>query len=115
MEEFERELKASIREFNYLLKSKNYFEAHEVLEISWKRSKIVGFDKTAKALKGLINASIAFEHLKRDKPKSKRVAKVAFGAYQKYSKYISKSCFNTTLESASKGVERVAKEFNLKD
>jgi len=115
MEKFKEELKASIREFNHLLKSKNYFEAHEVLELSWRRSKKARLTSTAKALKGLINASIAFEHLKRDKPKSKRVAKLAFKAYQKYSKYIQKSSFNSTLERGSKMVEEIAKEFNLKD
>ncbi len=115
MEKFEQELKASIREFNHLLKSKNYFEAHEILELSWRESKKNKLTATTKALKGLINASIAFEHLKRDKPQSTKMAKLAFKAYQKYSRYIQKSSFNSTLERGSKMVEKIAREFNLKD
>ena len=65
-----------------LLKRQEYFEAHEVAEELWhilRKSE----DSASSYFKGLINAAIALEHLKRDKPKSKRVAIRAYESYLK--------------------------------
>ena len=65
-----------------LLKKEEYFEAHEVAEELWhilRKSE----DFATNYFKGLINAAIALEHLKRAKPKSKRVAIKAYESYLK--------------------------------
>ncbi len=65
-----------------LLKEEEYFEAHEVAEELWHILRKSG-DSASSYFKGLINAAIALEHLKRDKPKSKRVAIRAYESYLK--------------------------------
>ncbi len=57
-----------------------FFRAHEQLEEAWhplRRRK----DPLASAIKGLINAAIALEHLKRDRPKSRQLAQRAMHSY----------------------------------
>lgn len=65
-----------------LLKTQEYFEAHEVAEELWHKLRKSN-DFATDYFKGLINAAIALEHLKRDKPKSKRVALIAYNSYLK--------------------------------
>ena len=69
-------------EYFRLLQNRDYFEAHEVAEELWhllRRSD----DNLTSYFKGLINAAIALEHLKRNKPKSKKVALVAYNSFKK--------------------------------
>jgi len=59
-----------------------YFEAHEALEEAWhvlRRRR----DPLRGPVKGLINAAIAFEHLKRGRPKAWRVATRALDSYRR--------------------------------
>jgi predicted metal-dependent hydrolase len=74
------DLDGALREFCRCLSRGEFFEAHEVLEEAWhplRRNK----DPLASPVKGLINAAIAFEHLRRNRPKSRRVATVAMEGY----------------------------------
>jgi len=85
------ELNQFLDRYCSLLNEREFFEAHEILEEAWhilRRAK----DDRAKPIRGLINAAIAFEHLKRERPKSFRVAKKAIGAYDRY-RLICKSDF----------------------
>ncbi len=75
-------LKKVLQQYISLLHKEEYFEAHELLELEWHRHKKLNTAYTD-TLKGLINAAIAFEHIKRDKPKSPRVAKQAISSYDK--------------------------------
>ena len=60
-----------------------YFEAHEVLEDVWypmRKSR----DDLANLLKGLINAAVAFEHIKRKKPGAEERARRVIRSYDRY-------------------------------
>jgi predicted metal-dependent hydrolase len=74
------DLDGALREFCRLLAKEEFFEAHEVLEEAWhvlRRRQ----DPLASPIKGLINAAIAFEHLRRNRPKSRQVAEKAMASY----------------------------------
>ena len=76
------DLAGAMEHFCRLLAGQEFFEAHEVLEEAWhplRRRK----DPRRHPVKGLINAAIALEHLKRGRPKSLRVAGRAFAAYER--------------------------------
>jgi|GEM_PF-2052943 hypothetical protein len=108
----------SILKFNELLNQNRFFEAHEVLEGLWKESKKDSSKQakaTTMALKGLINASIAFEHLKRDKPKSKRVSKKAFRAYKKHLILIKESDFEDILRLSKKEIDKISYKLKLEE
>ena len=99
-------------EFYRLLEQEMFFEAHELLEELWKRSKKdPNLKETTRVLKGFINAAIAFEHIKRDRPKSKRVAQRAFGAFLKYHNDIDSSRYKELFKPFAKEIQRVSKEF----
>ena len=61
------DLEKSLRLYLLLLEREAYFEAHEVLEEIWHPMRKAG-DPLQNLVKGLINAAVAFEHLKRAKP-----------------------------------------------
>lgn len=69
--------------FIELLKNEDYFEAHEVLEKAWHKLKRDG-DKKANLAKGLINAAVAFEHIKRATPTAMIKAKKTYAGYLRY-------------------------------
>jgi len=68
-----------LKEYLLLLKSGEFFEAHEVLEEPWQ--KIRKTDNNLKwAYKGLINAAVALELKKRNKKGYEKV----WGTFEKY-------------------------------
>ena len=82
-DELYENLESALSEFWRLMEIQEYFEAHEVLESAWhplRRRQA----ECRNIVKGLINAAIALEHLRREKKKSARVAKKAFNAYLRY-------------------------------
>ena len=60
-----------------------YFEAHERLESVWYPMRKEKSD-LAYVLKGLINAAVAFEHLKRGRPQAAERAARVIRAYDRY-------------------------------
>ena len=60
-------LRNSLTEYVGLMESGLYFDAHEVLEDAWHPLRKSG-DPLKNPVKGLINAAIAFEHIKRGRP-----------------------------------------------
>jgi predicted metal-dependent hydrolase len=76
------DLEGALREYRRLLEAGEYFEAHEVLEAAWHVLRRLD-DPLRSPVKGLINAAIAFEHLKRGRPKARRVAARALEAYRR--------------------------------
>jgi len=74
------DLDGALVEFCRCLAKEEFFEAHEVLEEAWHVLR-QRQDPLASPVKGLINAAIAFEHLRRKRPKSRRVAEMAMAGY----------------------------------
>ena len=79
-------LRIALSNYILLLQNESYFEAHEALEEAWH------FMRKAKhplqnLVKGLINASIAFEHLKRNRYDATRKAKIVMQSYERH-KYL---------------------------
>jgi predicted metal-dependent hydrolase len=70
----------TLSDFHSLLLEERYFEAHEVLEKLWRVLR-ARRDPLHNCLKGLINAAIAFEHIKRGRRKSLSVAPRAYDSY----------------------------------
>jgi len=77
------DLAGALRHYRELLEQGEYYEAHEVLEEAWHPLRRRG-DERRNLAKGLINAAVAFEHLRRNRPKSRRVATQAIAAYRRY-------------------------------
>jgi len=76
------DLDGALRRYRELLESGAFFEAHEVLEEAWHPLRRRD-DPLRHPVKGLINAAIAFEHLRRNRPKSRRVAMKAMAGYER--------------------------------
>ena len=57
------DLESALIAYMRLLDEKAYFDAHEVLEEAWHPLRLKK-DPLANLVKGLINAAIAFEHIK---------------------------------------------------
>ncbi|WP_457607388.1 DUF309 domain-containing protein [Nitratifractor sp.] len=77
------DLAGALQRFELLLREGAYYEAHEVLEEAWhplRRRR----DPRRNLAKGLINAAIAFEHLRRAKPRSRELALRTIAAYDRY-------------------------------
>jgi len=73
-----------------MLERGEYFEAHEVLEGVWypmRKSR----DDLANLLRGLINAAVAFEHLRRNKPGAQERARKVMRSFERYTPLCSAS------------------------
>jgi len=77
------DLEGALRAYLQCLEEKEYFEAHEVLEEAWHPLRLRK-DPLANFMKGLINAAIAFEHLKRNRPGAKERARRVFACYLRH-------------------------------
>ena len=75
-------LKRALTDYLQLMDREAFFEAHEVLEEAWhpfRRSR----DALSDPLKGLINAAVAFEHIKRAKPDWGRKARSVMASFDR--------------------------------
>ena len=66
-----------------LMDKQEYFDAHEVLEEAWhpmRKKK----DPLQSLVKGLINAAVAFEHLKRAKPGAEQRARKVMISFDRH-------------------------------
>jgi predicted metal-dependent hydrolase len=80
------DLKSALEEYLQLLDKHSYFDAHEVLEEAWhplRKAK----NPLANLVKGLINASICFEHIKRNRNESRRKALQVLKSFERH-KYL---------------------------
>jgi len=78
-----QEIADALREFDSLIDASAYFEAHEVLEQVWIKAKAINHPQTL-LLKGLINAAVSFEHLKRNRSHSLKSSRITIQAYYRY-------------------------------
>ncbi len=78
-----KDLRAALTCYLDLMDQRAYFEAHEVLEEAWhpmRKEK----DPLQNLVKGLINAAVAFEHLKRGKPEAERRARKVIASFDRH-------------------------------
>lgn len=73
----------TLKKFVQLLENEDYFEAHEILEEEWHQLKRDG-DTKVNLARGLINAAVAFEHIKRATPTAMIKATKTYGGYLRY-------------------------------
>jgi len=83
MPKMNEDIAGALRHYIALMEKKAYFEAHEVLEEAWHPLRLRG-DERANLVKGLINAAIAFEHLRRKRVNYAASARKTMGAYERY-------------------------------
>ena len=103
------DLEKTLEIYINLLEQRLYFEAHEVLEETWHPLRKANHP-LKNFIKGLINASIAFEHIKRDRPKSKDRAKRVIISYERYKNLAIEH--PTVIETIEK-IENIKKSKNL--
>jgi len=77
------DLEAALKDYMKLLDEKKYFDAHEALEEAWHplRKKNHPLKNLAK---GLINATICFEHLKRNRTDARRKASTVLKSFERH-------------------------------
>jgi hypothetical protein len=104
------QLEATLKKFIGLLERSDYFEAHEVLEHEWHELKKTNHPK-ANLARGLINAAVAFEHLKRATPTAMSKATKTYNGYLRY-RYLCDGS-EPSWNEVCKMVERIADENRL--
>jgi predicted metal-dependent hydrolase len=77
------DLEDALRVYLRLLNEEEYFEAHEVLEEGWHPLRLRE-DPLANLVKGLINAVIAFEHIKRNKSRARAKAHKVLASFERH-------------------------------
>jgi len=77
------DLEGALREYLRLLDAEAYFEAHEVLEEAWHPLRLSNHPLQF-LVKGLINAAISFEHVKRNRKNMPSKAKRTIASYERY-------------------------------
>jgi len=77
------DLEGALKSYLKLLDETEYFEAHELLEEAWhtlRKQK----HPLKNLVKGLINAAICFEHLKRNRKDSFRKATTVLNSFERH-------------------------------
>lgn len=77
------DLQEALTNYLELLQKERYFDAHEVLEEAWHPLRL-SKDRLKDPIRGLINAAIAFEHIKRDTESGYTKAKKVIRAYDRH-------------------------------
>jgi predicted metal-dependent hydrolase len=107
------DLKGALEKFLELLDEQEYYEAHEVLEEAWHplRKK----DHPLKNLaKGLINGTICFEHIKRDRTDARRKASSVLRSYERYKHLCEESIEHYELfHQACNKIEVLKENYNI--
>lgn len=99
-----------LQKFIVLLENEEYFEAHNVFEQVWLEMK-KEHHSCVDLARGLINAAVAFEHIKRDTPTAMTKARKVFAGYTKYRHMCDDmDCY---FESACKKVDEIAKNLEI--
>ncbi|MEY3090178.1 MAG: hypothetical protein RL113_494 [Pseudomonadota bacterium] len=105
------DLEGALKEFLALLDKEQYFEAHEVLEEAWHPLRLSGHP-LRNLVKGLINAAIAFEHIKRDRDDVSSKANKVMASYERYKGLCAEDIFYAALfQEAKEKVERLKQKY----
>ncbi|MEY3002444.1 MAG: hypothetical protein RLZZ428_819 [Pseudomonadota bacterium] len=105
------DLEGALKVFLVLLDKEAYFEAHEVLEEAWHPLRLS--DHPLKNLvKGLINAAIAFEHIKRNRENMPAKVNKVIASYERYKGLCRKDISHAVLfEEAKEKVEALKQKY----
>ena len=76
-------IQGALKEYLRLLDEEEYFDAHEVLEEAWHPLRL-NKHPLSNLAKGLINAAIAFEHLKRDRQNAQAKARKVIVSFDRH-------------------------------
>lgn len=99
------DLESALKGYLGLLDEEEYFEAHEVLEEAWHPLRLKK-DPLANLVKGLINAAIAFEHMKRNKKSAKAKAHKVLASFERHKYLATKDIkYYALFESAIQKIE----------
>ncbi|MEA2027871.1 MAG: DUF309 domain-containing protein [Campylobacterota bacterium] len=88
-----KQIAVALDGFDTLLDQARFFEAHEVLEGAWIEAKRASHPQTL-LLKGLINAAISFEHIKRNRPHSLKSSRITIQSYERYRDHLVEGMIN---------------------
>jgi len=78
-----KDIEGALEAYLLLLDKGEYFEAHEVLEEAWHHLRLTK-NPLANLAKGLINAAIAFEHIRRNRDAATQKAKRVMASYERH-------------------------------
>jgi len=107
------DLKSALLPYIRLLDTKEYFEAHEVLEEAWHPLRKSNHP-LKNLVKGLINGAICFEHLKRDREDSRRKALQVLKSYERHKHLCREGIeFFNEFQECCKKIEALKKLHNL--
>jgi len=113
MLKYNYDLEDALKKYINLLEQRLYFEAHEALEEAWHPLRISNHS-LRNLVKGLINASIAFEHIKRNRPQSIDRANRVIVSYERHKKLSIDTIEHYKLfQKAIKTVEKIKITKNL--
>lgn len=90
------DLEGALKAYLKLMDKADFFEAHEVLEEAWHPLRLRN-DPLKNLLKGLINAAVSFEHLKRDRKNAAERARKVMHAFEKHKHLVSEDMVHAAL------------------
>ena len=104
------DLKEALRDYIKLLNQEAYLDAHEALEEAWHPLRLSNHP-LKNLVKGLINAAIAFEHLKRNRDNAEHRALKVIASYERHKHLVRYGIVNYELfEEAIQKVETIKKQ-----
>jgi len=77
------DLEKALKSYLTLLKSEDYFDAHEALEEAWHPLRKQNHP-LKNLVKGLINGATCFEHIKRDRKNAYKKASIVINSFEKH-------------------------------
>lgn len=77
------DLGGALKHYLALMDAAEYYDAHEVLEEAWHPLRL-GKDPLANLAKGLINAAVSFEHIKRHRENYAAKARKVMVSYERH-------------------------------
>ncbi len=77
------DLKGALKRYLVLMDEAAYFEAHEVLEEAWHPLRLKK-DPLANLVKGLINAAVGFEHIRRQRDDYAQKARKVMASFERH-------------------------------
>ncbi len=107
------DLKGALKSYLTLLKSEDYFDAHEALEEAWHPLRKTNHP-LKNLVKGLINGAIAFEHIKRNRENAYEKASKVINSFERHKHLLIEGIeYFELFEEACVEVEKLKKKLLL--
>lgn len=107
------DLEGALKAYLHLMNSKEYFDAHEVLEEAWHPLRL-SKHPLQNLVKGLINGAIAFEHIRRNSKNASLKASKVIASFERHKHLSTEQIQHATLfTQACQKVEALKKEFKV--